>query len=396
MPDGSENFSISVVDAIASLPTGAWDRCAGSADPFVSHAFLLSLEESGSVCPEAGWQPQHVLAKDAAGEILGCAPLYLKGNSTGEYVFDHGWADAYQRAGGRYYPKLLSAVPFTPVTGPRLLVRNDLSAEMQSEVRTLLIRGLVHHAKALKVSSLHVNFLNETDAALLEAKGFIPRVHLQYHWQNRGQNRGQNKGYADFDSFLGALASRKRKAIRKERREVESAGLNIERLSGDAIKPRHWDAMYGFYQNTGQRKWGQPYLNREFFTLLGERMADRVLMVVASEGENIIAGALNLIGTDALYGRYWGCNTHVQFLHFELCYYQAIEAAIELGLERIEAGAQGEHKIARGYLAQLTRSAHWIADPGFADAISDFTRHEARAIDQEKTLLDAESPYRQT
>jgi hypothetical protein len=391
MPDGPETFSPQVLERLADVPRAAWDACAGDENPFVSFDFLSCLEDSGSAAPATGWTPRHIVVKDnATGQILACAPVYLKTHSMGEYVFDWGWAEAYERAGGAYYPKLLCAVPFTPATGPRLLVRGDLPQPLQTELKRLLADTLAGLAERAGVSSFHVNFITDGDAHVLHEALFLPRIGLQYHWKNNA--------YQSFDDFLNELSSRKRKAIKRERRAVIEAGLSIERLSGSAITEAHWDAMFAFYQDTGSRKWGRPYLNREFFRLLGERLKDRVLLVIAKRPHDdaIIAGAFNLIGADALYGRYWGCAEDVAFLHFELCYHQAIEAAIERGLSRVEAGAQGEHKIARGYLPVFTRSAHFIADAGLRDAVAGFCASERRAIEHEFQILVKESPYRQT
>lgn len=389
MPDDAPEWTAHVMERLADVPRDAWDACAGTDNPFVSYDFLSCLEDSASVAPATGWAPRHVVIKDAASQILACAPVYLKGHSMGEYVFDHGWAEAYERAGGKYYPKLLCAVPFTPATGPRLLVRSDLPDALQAKLRNQLASTLAGLAGRAKISSVHVNFIGDGDAPALHEAGFLPRVGLQYHWKN--------KDYSSFNDFLGELSSRKRKAIKKERRTVSEAGLTIERLSGDAITEAHWDAMFAFYQDTGQRKWGRPYLNREFFHYLGERLSDRVLLIVAkrSHEETPIAAALNLIGTDALYGRYWGCAEDVAYLHFELCYHQAVEAAIERGLARVEAGAQGEHKIARGYLPTLTHSAHFITDPGLRNGVAGFCQGERRSIEHEFEILMAESPFRQ-
>ena len=385
MPDGSEQFQVSLCERLSDVPAHDWDACAGVDNPFLSHTFLSALEDSGSVSAQAGWAPRHVLVHDETGQLTASAPLYLKGNSAGEYVFDWNWAEAYQRAGGEYYPKLLCAVPFTPVTGPRLLVRDGLSAPIQGELKRRLIGAMASVAKSADLSSLHLNFLTEDDKAVCDDIGLLARVGLQYHWTN--------DDYGCYDDFLAALTSRKRKALKKERREAQQ-GLTIERLSGPDIEPRHWDAMYRFYMDTGARKWGQPYLNRAFFDLLGARMPDQVVLVMARQGDEIVAGALNLVGADTLYGRYWGCSKDIRYLHFELCYHQAIDAAIERGLKRVEAGAQGEHKIARGYLPTLTHSAHFIRDANFSAAIKDFLIHERQAIEHEFKLLMEDSPYK--
>jgi uncharacterized protein len=387
MPDGSDHAEATVrlAKSISDVPAAEWDACAGPNNPFLSHAFLLSLEESESVCPSTGWMPQHLLYEDETGRLLGAAPLYLKGHSHGEYVFDWGWADAFERAGGKYYPKLLSAVPFTPVTCPKLLIRPEAETVRTSEI---LAGGLIGVADKLAVSSLHLNFPPEEESLLLEEMGFMRRKALQYHWQNNG--------YESFDDFLGALNSRKRKSIRKERREAAENGVEILMLTGDAIEPRHWDAFYQFYIDTSDRKWGSAYLNREFFALLGERLADRVLLVMAEYEGHLVGGALNLIGDDTLYGRNWGCVADFKFLHFEACYYRAIDFAIERGLARIEAGAQGQHKIQRGYLPTYTYSNHYIPNSSFGSAVKEFLIRESDHMAQEKAYLAETSPFRKT
>ncbi|MEQ8335403.1 GNAT family N-acetyltransferase [Nisaea sp.] len=375
--------AVSVVRSIHEIAPADWDACAGAANPFLSHAFLSALEDSGSVKAETGWLPQHLVYADEEGRIAGIVPLYLKGHSQGEYVFDWGWADAYERAGGDYYPKLLSAVPFTPVTGPRLLCHPDADAE---SVSSILIGGLIEVTRRFEVSSLHVNFLPEAQWDALGDAGFLKRVGLQFHWHN--------DGYKDFGDFLDALSSRKRKAIRKERKAAAESGLIIRALTGADIEPRHWDAFYRFYTDTSDRKWGSAYLTRSFFDLLGERMADRVLLVIAEMDGTPVAGALNLIGNDTLYGRNWGCIADFKFLHFELCYYQAIDFAIRRGLEWVEAGAQGQHKIQRGYLPRYTHSAHLIPSRSFSDAVADFLRRETEQMAYEKQALENQSPFR--
>ncbi len=352
-------------------------------DPFLSHDFLWSLEESGSADVETGWRAHHLVLESRSGEILGLVPCYLKDHSFGEYVFDHGWADAYERAGGRYYPKLLAAVPFTPVSGQRLIVRPGPDAELH---RRLLGAALSKLADRHGLSSAHVNFLSEAESALLGEQRFLKRTGQQFHWDNAG--------YADFEAFLSALSSRKRKAIRRERRDALSAGLTIERVTGADITEAHWHDFFAFYIDTGSRKWGRPYLNRRFFAAIGERMADDVLLVFALHDGRRIAGALNFIGSDTLYGRYWGCAEHHQFLHFELCYYQAIDYAIAAKLARVEAGAQGDHKIARGYLPTITFSAHYLPDPGFRAAVADFLSRERAHVDFEARILGEYAPYK--
>lgn len=382
MPDGREPVAIKLYERIAEIPAEAWDSCAGDANPTVSHAFLSALEESGSAVAEEGWRPHHLVVEDKAGRPIAAAPLYLKSHSYGEYVFDHGWADAYLRAGGRYYPKLQSAIPFTPVTGPRLLVHPNSS----KGTREVLIAGLLEVARRTGVSSLHVTFSTVNEWQALGAAGFLLREGRQFHWENRG--------YKSFDDFLAALSSRKRKNIRKEREAALSDGLEILTLRGSAIGRRHWDSFFRFYRNTSDRKWGYPYLTRKFFDLLGETMADKVVLIMAAQRGHLVAGALNLLGKDTLYGRNWGCAGDFPFLHFECCYYRAIDFAIERGLKRVEAGAQGPHKIQRGYLPKPTYSAHWIRDPAFRDAVAKFLIRERRAIASEREELAELSPFR--
>ncbi|WP_281684074.1 GNAT family N-acetyltransferase [Thalassobaculum salexigens] len=388
MPDGTDiqmelAEEVSVLPAISAVAAQEWDACAGADNPFLSHDFLNALEESGSVRAQTGWLPRHLAVNDRAGRLAAAMPLYLKGHSQGEYIFDWGWADAYERAGGRYYPKLLSAVPFTPVTGPRMLVRPDIDPARAQEI---LAGGVVALMNQLNVTTAHVNFVPKPEWDRLGEFGFLQRMGLQYHWHN--------DGYASFDAFLEALSSRKRKAIRKERRQVAETDLVIRRLVGKDIEERHWDAFFAFYMDTSDRKWGSPYLNRTFFSLLGERMAERVLLVVAERDGEPVAGALNLIGSDTLFGRNWGCTEEYRFLHFEACYYQAIDFAIERGMAKVEAGAQGQHKIQRGYLPVETYSNHLILDDGFRDAVEDFLARERRQMVHEKELLLEESPFR--
>lgn len=384
-------MTVDIVERLRDIDRAAWDACAtgdGVDNPFVSYDFLSCLEDSGTVGPpQTGWIPRHIVLRDTAGAVLAVAPSYVKTHSRGEFVFDWNWAEAYQRAGGQYYPKLLVAVPFSPVTGPRLMVRGDITAPLRAQTKRQMAAAIASVVQRAGLSSAHVNFIDPMDAQALHEVGFTPRIGMQYHWKNNN--------YESFSDFLGELSSRKRKAIKRERRAVEQTDITIRHLSGADITPAHWDAMYGFYIDTGSRKWGQPYLNREFFDLLGERMADKVLLIMAERDGHPIAGALNLIGVNALYGRYWGCREDVPFLHFELCYHQAIEAAIVRGLDRVEAGAQGEHKIARGYLPVYTHSAHFITDPRLSEGIAGFCQAEKRAIEDEHALLMEESPYRQ-
>ena len=384
MGDGNRPLlSARVLGGIGEVAAAAWDACAGGDNPFVSHAFLKALEESGSAAPETGWAPRHLVVEDASGAIVGAAPAYLKSHSYGEYVFDHAWADAFERAGGSYYPKLQVAVPFTPVTGPRLMVRAGSDRET---IRRALIAGCVALARNAGVSSLHVTFATEAEWRVLGAAGFLLRTDRQFHWSN--------EGYGTFDDFLAQLASRKRKAVRRERRAAQDAGLTIETLTGAAITPAHWDAFHRCYIATAERKWGHPYLRRAFFEMLGGTMADQVVLVMAANRGRTIAGALNLVGGDTLYGRNWGALERHRFLHFELCYYRAIEFAIERGLGRVEAGVQGPHKIARGYLPKITYSAHWIGHKGLRDAIADYLDHERPAIDAEVEALADHAPFR--
>ncbi|MBI3515114.1 MAG: N-acetyltransferase [Proteobacteria bacterium] len=383
MADGSGSVQqLRILERIDEVAAPAWDRCAGPDNPFLSHAFLGALEASGSATARTGWLPQHLIAEDGEGRVLGAVPMYLKSHSYGEYVFDHGWADAYRRAGGSYYPKLQVAVPFTPVPGPRLL----LAPDADPAVGDMLIAGLVEIADRRDVSSLHVTFALEHEWQRLGDAGFLQRKGMQFHWNN--------PGYTSFDDFLAALSSRKRKAIRKERREAVAAGLTIHRVTGAAIEERHWDAFFRFYMSTSDRKWGQAYLNRAFFTEIGRTLADRVMLVMVEAGGKLVAGALNLIGSDALYGRNWGCVVHVPFLHFEVCYYQAIEFAIERGLKRVEAGAQGEHKLQRGYMPTATHSAHWIRDPALRRAIEDYLGRERAHMQAQIDGLAEEGPFR--
>ena len=371
-------------DSLHSIASGDWDRCAGGANPLQSHAFLAAMEESGSATAETGWMPRHLTLKDAGGRIHGVMPFYAKWHSYGEYVFDHSWANAWQRAGGEYYPKGLSAVPFTPVPGNRLMV----DSPEPDAARAALAAGAVEAGAKMELSSLHINFLSGAEADFVTGRqtGWIRRKGVQYHWHNRG--------YGGFDGFLDALASRKRKALRRERRDIGEAGVTFNRLTGADIKDRHWDDFHRFYLATIEGKWGGAYLTREFFERIGATMADRILLVMAEQDGRIIAGALNFIGEDTLYGRNWGCLADVPFLHFETCYYQAIEYAIENGLGRVEAGAQGMHKVQRGYEPVLTWSIHYLYHDGFAEAVRKFTAQEARAVDRECEQLRSMMPYR--
>jgi len=373
-----------LADGVRSIAAADWDACADPSglggNPFVGHAFLAALEESASVGGRSGWQPLPIVIDGADGRPAAIAPAYGKAHSQGEYVFDHGWADAWERAGGAYYPKLQIAAPFSPVPGPRLLLRDEALAPA-------LLGALEAVVEQNGLSSAHATFVDEGQLPLFEAAGWLIRQGTQFHWHNRD--------YATFDDFLADLASRKRKAIRKERAAAVE-GLTIRHLTGAQIEPRHWDAFWTFYQDTGSRKWGQPYLKRSFFPLLGDALGDRVLLILAERDGVPIAGALNLVGDDALYGRYWGCTEEVPFLHFELCYYQAIDAAIARGLPRVEAGAQGEHKLARGYVPVPTWSAHHIPDPNFRRAIADFLTREREGVAADAAYLEELTPFKRS
>jgi predicted N-acyltransferase len=366
--------------SVVALDRDEWDACAGPGNPFVSYDFLSILEESGSVGPGTGWSPAPITVHDAEGRIVAAAPAYLKSHSQGEYVFDHGWADAWERAGGRYYPKLQIAAPFTPVPGPRLLLRDP-------DMAPTLLAGIEAVINQNGLSSAHATFIAPDEVERYRAADWLIREGSQFHWSNQG--------YGHFDDFLASLSSRHRKDLRKERAKAQ-AGLDIQHVTAGDLTEAHWDAFWHFYQDTGSRKWGRPYLTRSFFSLLGERMADRVLLILAMRDGCPIAGALNLVGADALYGRYWGCVEDVPFLHFELCYYQAIDAAIERGLQRVEAGAQGEHKLTRGYRPVPTYSAHYIPHPDFRRAVADYVEREAEALADERLWLDERAPFRKS
>jgi predicted N-acyltransferase len=374
MADREPEIIAKIASGVSGLNTRAWDQLTDE-HPFVSHAFLSALEDSGSVGPGTGWTPAPVLIEDETGRLVAAAPAYLKTHSQGEYVFDHGWADAWERAGGAYYPKLQVAVPFTPVPGPRLL--GSRPRQLLAALETVTVQNAI--------SSAHITFIEDRDVAEAEQRGWLIRHALQYHWFNRG--------YSDFDDFLDGLTSRRRKTIRKERAAARE-GLEFRSLTGAEIGAAEWDSMWRFYQDTGSRKWGHPYLTREFFDRLGATMGDKLLLFLACRGGQPIAGALNVIGADALYGRYWGTTDEVRFLHFELSYYQAIEWAIAHGLACVQAGAQGEHKLARGYEPVVTRSAHFIADPGFRRAVGDFLIEERQAMAAEAEWLERDLPYR--
>lgn len=376
-------IEIKVLRSISDVKAEDWNACAGSNNPFVQHAFLKALEDSGSVEPETGWLPQHLIVEDGNGLVVGCVPMYLKGHSQGEYVFDHGWADAYERTGRSYYPKLLAGVPFTPATGPRLLTRPGPGAKL---MRDKLILGMVEATHQLKVSSLHVLFPDEDEWTRMGELGMLKRTAQQFHWLN--------DGYETFEDYLMSLNSRKRKAVRKERREATQNGIEIEVVTGADLTEAHWDAFWQFYQDTSARKWGRTYLNRDFFSKINETFADNTALVLAKRSGRYIAGALNFIGEDTIFGRNWGCIEDHRFLHFEVCYYAAIEFAINRGLQKVEAGAQGQHKLARGYLPTHTYSAHWIPDQGFREAVERFLEDEREYVDERIDALEDRSPFR--
>ena len=380
--DGDGQVTVRVVDSIAAIPAAEWDACAGADNPFLSHAFLSALEVSGSCSPDTGWLPQHLVAADDSGAVLGVVPAYLKSHSQGEYVFDHGWAEAYIQAGGRYYPKLQIAVPFTPATGRRLLLKPGADPGLVAQFADAALAL----AEKRRASSVHITFPTEAEWTELGEAGWIRRTGLQYHWTN--------EGYASFDEFLEALASRKRKTLRKERREIADSGIVVRALTGKEIEERHWRTFHRYYLDTVDRKWAHAYLNEAFFLRLGETMADRVVMIVGEAGGKMICGALNLLGTDTLYGRNWGADGDYKFLHFEACYYRAIDFAIEHGLKRVEAGAQGPHKIQRGYLPTTTYSLHHIFDPRLAKPVADALKRERTQVAREIQRLMEFSPFK--
>ena len=376
----SQQIEVSVVGSIAAIPAADWDACTNGQDPFTTHRFLLALEESRSVGDGTGWAPRHLVAR-LGDEIISIMPLYAKGHSQGEYVFDFAWANAYEHAGGRYYPKLQCAVPFTPATGSRLLAKTDMA-------RTALVQAAIQIASDNHVSSFHITFCTEEEYALGPDLGMMQRTGQQFHWENAE--------YADFDAFLAKLSSRKRKMIRKERRLAQAFGGEIIQLTGGQIQPEHWDAFWQFYQDTGARKWGTPYLTREFFDIAQQTLRDDILLVLAKRDDHYIAGALNFIGSETLFGRYWGCAEDHAYLHFEICYYQAIDYAIEHRMTRVEAGAQGEHKLARGYMPSPVYSLHWIADEGFERAVNQFLTDERAAVDEDIEFLAAIGPFKKS
>ncbi len=381
-----KELTATIHPSTAAIPAAEWNSLVPGTDgvpdnPFLDHAFFLALEESGCATGRTGWHPQHILIKDESGTALGLLPLFLKTHSMGEYVFDHGWAQALERAGGHYYPKLQGSIPFTPVTAPKLLVPSD-----SLEVRAALLSTAEQLAHQRNASSVHLTFIPDEDAATTTSADWLPRVDTQFHWHN--------DNFGSFDAFLESLASRKRKIIRRERRDALADGITVRWLSGADIEEHHWDAFFDFYEDTGARKWGQPYLNRKFFSLLGQTMADRILLIFAYDGDTPIAGAINFIGRERLYGRNWGSTREVPFLHFEVCYYQAIDFAIAHGLKVVEAGAQGDHKLARGYTPVTMHSAHWIAHPGLRNAVADYLEDERPAVEREQAVLEEFTPFR--
>lgn len=401
MSSARPDITLRTIISLGEISAQDWDRCsqwAGPADrsqpdtvsqpdaanPFICHAFLLALEQSGSVGARTGWSSAHLVAEDADRQVVGVAPVYLKSHSQGEYVFDHSWADAFQRAGGRYYPKLQIAAPFTPATGRRLLAAPGQHA---LPVERLLADGIVALRDQMKASSAHITFQPEAEWRRMPEDEWLRRLDVQYHWFNRG--------FGTYDDFLATLASRKRKALKRERRDALAAGITIDRLTGADLTEAVWDDFFAFYMDTGSRKWGRPYLTRAFFSLIGQSMADRIVLVMAKREGRYIAGAINFVGADALYGRHWGCREDHPFLHFEVCYHQAIDHAIALKLSRVEAGAQGDHKIARGYEPVLTRSSHAIANPGFRRAVADFLEHERAQVAQLSEHMRADLPFAQ-
>ncbi len=371
-----------ILHGIDEITAAEWDSCNKNRpyNPFLTHKFLYALENSGSVSAKTGWQPFHI-AVEQAGELIGVVPIYLKNHSQGEYVFDYGWADAWHRAGGDYYPKMQISVPFTPATGPRLLTR-----EINAEHERLLLGACMQIAEQIKVSSIHITFMQQNQWENAASVGFLKRMDQQFHWHNGG--------YADFDDFLADLASKKRKNIRRERRDALANGIEIEWLTGSDLTEAHWDAFYRFYLDTGSRKWGSPYLNRAFFSEIQATLPEDVLLIMAKRDGRYIAGAINFIGADTLFGRNWGCVEDHRFLHFEVCYYQAIEFAIQRGLKKVEAGAQGAHKVARGYLPEATYSAHWIADANFRDAVARFVNDERRYVEEDIAHVEARTPFK--
>ena len=387
----TDELSIRVERSFKNIAPGSWSKLAGASragsllpyNPFVSHAFLSSLEESGSATDKTGWLGNHLLLEAGNGELIGAVAGYLKSHSQGEYVFDHGWADAFERAGGRYYPKLQCSIPFTPATGPRLLVAEG---QDRSLLQPALAESLKEVTRQLGVSSAHITFLPEDEASVFDGDGYLHRTDQQFHFIN--------EGYADHDAFLETLASRKRKALKKERRAAVEHGITIDWLTGSDLTENIWDQFFAFYMDTGSRKWGRPYLTRKFYSLIGERMPEDILLVMAKREGRYIAGAINFIGSETLYGRHWGCIEDHPFLHFEVCYHQAIDFALSKGLKRVEAGAQGEHKLARGYLPVITHSVHYIGHQGLRHAVADYLMHERKQVEEMSEILTKHSPFR--
>jgi len=374
--------TVKILHSVDEISESTWNDCAKASppyNPFLNHKFLLALEKSNSVSPETGWQPFH-LKVEKNSELIGVVPMYLKSHSQGEYVFDYGWADAWQRAGGRYYPKLQSSIPFTPATGPRLLALNPNEKNIN-----ILLDACIGVAQKTQVSSMHMTFMPKNQWDYANQSGFLSRIDQQFHWHNAG--------YQGFDQFLSDLASKKRKNLKRERRDALANGITIEWATGDSLNEQHWDAFYHFYVDTGARKWGTPYLTREFFSLIGQTMPEDILLILAKREDKYIAGALNFIGGDTLFGRNWGCIEDHRFLHFEVCYYQAIDFAIKHNLKKVEAGAQGSHKVARGYLPQATYSAHWISDPNFKDAVRRFLDEERQHVADDIAYIEHRSPF---
>jgi uncharacterized protein len=395
MAISTQSYTLKACAGIHEIGQQDWDACANPGrsgvetdipfDPFLSYAFLSALEESDSAVAQTGWAPYHLALEHETRGIVGVVPMYLKSHSQGEYVFDYSWADAFERAGGRYYPKLQVSVPFTPATGRRLLTRPDAE---DPEIEKYLLSGLMQVAEKMDVSSVHITFSDKHQWELMGEQGFLLRTHNQFHWKN--------DNYSTFDDFLAALSSKKRKNIRRERRGALESGIEIEQLTGADLKEEHWDAFYQFYVDTGARKWGSPYLKRQFFSIIGETMPDDTLLVMCKRNGRYVAGAINFIGGECLFGRNWGCIEHHPYLHFEVCYYQAIEFAIERGLKRVEAGAQGQHKLARGYLPTHTYSAHWIANESLRDAIDNYLEDERRYVDEEIDYITEQGPFKKT
>jgi uncharacterized protein len=373
-------MKLTAISSLRDIAAGDWNACAGTDNPFVGHEFLLALEQSGSATAKTGWAGQHLILEQD-GKSVGVAPCYLKSHSRGEYVFDHGWADAFARAGGRYYPKLQVSVPFTPATGPRLLAATP-------EHRAALAQGLLALCQQTKASSVHITFATPQEAAEIDPSAWLLRNDIQFHWHNQA--------YTTFADFLAQLSSSKRKNIRKERDAVAKAGITFEHVTGSNLREEHWDHFFEFYMDTGSRKWGEPYLTRKFFSLINQTMADRTLLILAKRGGRTIAGALNFIGKDTLFGRNWGCTENHAFLHFETCYYQAMDFAIARGLSKVEAGAQGEHKLARGYVPEKTNSLHHLAHPGLSRAVGEYLEHERAAIAEDQAALGQHTPFRHT